>query len=559
MCGFIGRISQQAPHLRNSITAGLPFLERRGPDSVKKWRSGDNGVELMHVRLAIIDTDSRAHQPMTNSEYGVTVSFIGEIYNYQEIREELTPYFFKTNSDTEVLLALFCLKGIEGLKKVRGMFALVIVDEKSKRIYLARDPVGKKPLYCAQWEKEVYFGSNILSFAAVARNAPRIQTELLENFWKDGYVSPDRSIFRDCFPVLPGHILEFDWNGSLCGESSCVPKINKECAWPDLNNAGQRLSALLEESVRRRLTNNPKPVCLLSGGIDSTVIADQMRSRGVGSAVTIGSLIPMGLDEKYARYAAHHLKMKLQVVRPQMRKLAGEVEWALGLQDEPLGMMAFFPLALMFRELKNYSKIVMTGDGGDEVFLGYGRPDAWIERQTANAGPKSPQILNVGCPAPEWMSEWGLKVVGNSLLGHMFTKLDRASAEQGIEARCPLLDWDVLCFARSLPANVLFLDGRPKGLLVAQLTHWPRWFVRRPKMGFPYHLRWEWGLRGFSGLRELISKESIEAFEPFLPSQLQRPSHQWSWLDVFNNFPSVWKLLSWSRFSQRLKTATSTA
>ena len=134
------------------------------------------------------------------------------------------------------------------------------------------------------------------------------------------------------------------------------------------------IDALLEHAVRRRLSNNPRPVCLLSGGVDSTVIAMHLQRLGGAEAITLGSLLPGELDERFARKAARRLAMPLRVVRARPSKMSDEVAWALDLQDEALGIMAFFPLALMVRRAKEYGKILLTGDGGDEVFLGTACP-----------------------------------------------------------------------------------------------------------------------------------------------------------------------------------------
>jgi asparagine synthase (glutamine-hydrolysing) len=139
----------------------------------------------------------------------------------------------------------------------------------------------------------------------------------------------------------------------------------------------------------------------------------------------------------------------------------------------------------------------------------------------------------------------------------MFTKLDRAAAEQGVEARCPLLDWDVVAFARTLSPEVLFCDGRPKGLLKAQLGDWPSRFVHRRKIGFAYNLRWSWYVSRFEGLREMVSRDTVDLFTAQLPSELRSEPSRWKSLAIFRNFPTVWKLVAWSSFADRLRVASS--
>jgi hypothetical protein len=134
----------------------------------------------------------------------------------------------------------------------------------------------------------------------------------------------------------------------------------------------------------------------------------------------------------------------------------------------------------------------------------------------------------------------------------MFTKLDRASAEQGVETRCPLLDVDLIAFVRSLDPQTLFFDGRAKALLKDQLNDWPDGFVHRPKMGFTFNLRWQWARTRFAGLREMVTTDALETFESYLPMELKRRPVDWTTLTIFLNFADVWKLIAWSKFLERL-------
>ena len=360
-------------------------------------------------------------------------------------------------------------------------------------------------------------------------------------------------------PVAPGAVIELDFDGAVCSRESCRPEaVPATCL--KLEEAQERLHELVQLSIARRLHNNPRPVSLLSGGVDSTLVTQGMWQAGGGSAITLRSLVPFTLDEKYARYAARRIGLKLDMVSARTNRMADEVAWALDLQDEPLATMSFFPLALLIRQAKAYGKILLTGDGADEVFLGYGRPVDWSDPQNGAAEHAiGAGDVTVGTPAPAWLSPWGRWAAGHSLLGHMFVKLDRASAEQGVEARCPLVDFDLLAFARALPPEQLFFTGRPKALLKAQLQGWPAWFLERRKLGFPYHLRWAWGLSRFAGLRELILPESIATFGDRVPEPLRGPPSQWSSRAILKNFPAAWKLLAWSRFLSRLARAESAA
>ena len=537
------------------MTVSLNFLKRRGPDSHGQWSSPDGVVDLLHARLAIVDSDSSAHQPLSDASSGVSVALVGEIYNYLELRAELSGFQFKTKSDTEVILALYVTRGLAGFKSLRGMFALCLVDCHARRTYLIRDPIGKKPLFLAQWRGSTYFGSSVLALLAASGEAPDLNETAAAHFWADGHVTFTESIIKGCTPVRPGEIVELDWSGTVKAVSSCIPDREKLLACQNPEIVRREIWELILQSTRRRLLNNPNPVALLSGGIDSTVVAKGMRQVTEGTAITLGSLVPGTYDEKYARYAGRHLDLPVQVVRTRPTHLADDVSWALDLQDEPLGMISFFPLALMIRAAREYGRILFTGDGGDEIFLGYGQEADWLRTPEPNEAERHSDDVSACSLAPQWMSNWGQKMVKDSLIGHMFTKLDRASAEQGVECRCPLLDWDLVAFVRGLAPDLLLFDGKPKALLKAQLSGWPRMFVNRPKVGFTQNLRWAWAASRFTGLREMITSDSIAAFEAQLPQEMRHGASMWHSLTIFRNFTSAWKLLAWSLFNKRLKSA----
>jgi Asparagine synthase len=144
------------------------------------------------------------------------------------------------------------------------------------------------------------------------------------------------------------------------------------------------------------------------------------------------------------------------------------------------------------------------------------------------------------------------------LVGHMFVKIDRAAAEQGVEIRCPLLDWDVVCYASSLPFEMLTAGHRTKALLKAQLAGWPRWFIERRKLGFAFNLRWIWFLSRFDQLREHIDLRAIETFARDLPSVFRHPPRTWKNRDILRNFSAAWRLLAWSAFLRRCDKAVET-
>jgi asparagine synthetase B (glutamine-hydrolysing) len=239
-------------------------------------------------------------------------------------------------------------------------------------------------------------------------------------------------------------------------------------------------------------------------------------------------------------------------ITPDIGDFSESVIASLNLQDEPLGMISFFLLERLVNAAAQHGRILLTGDGGDEVFLGYGQPRDWRIEKAEPATSQRPEVT-CGPALPDWFSAWGRDMATNSLVGHGFAKVDRASAEQGVEIRCPLLDWDLVSYARSLPYDLLFPVDRSKSLLKVMLKDWPQWFVERKKVGFVYNIRWFWRVTGHQGLREAIDPEAIVTFERHLPLALRQPPGQWKNQTIFSHFQHVWRLLSWSCFLSRNK------
>ncbi len=492
---------------------------------------------------------------MASHDNSVHLVFNGEIYNYKSLKSLLTDYAFRTDSDTEVVLALYLTQGVEGLKALKGMFTLALVDEPAQRVILLRDAVGKKPLYLAEHSQGINFGSSVLPILASTDNDWRIAENELDHFWEHAFIRADRSIIEGIRPVKPGECLTLDFDGQLQSTQFCRPSPERIHAGEDAAEIHQNIRTLIDQAVSRRMENNPQPIALLSGGVDSTIIAESMcRSASADaqitpSALTLGSVIPLTQDERYARFAARRLGIRLVRVKPHGGRLSDRIEEAMSAQDEPLGMPSHFLLYTLVKAASSVSKILISGDGGDEVFLGYRSPQGWVsDRESIEA-----TGIQVGPATPNWYSSWANEVSHNTLLGHMFSKVDRASAEQGVEIRSPLLDWDLMAYVRSLPREILIGSSNTKHLLKSQLEAWPDAFVNRRKLGFSYNLRWRWLLSGFSGLRELVEDEAIETFSAKVPACLQSRSSAWKTMDIHRNFSAVWRLISWSFFLRRLR------
>jgi asparagine synthase (glutamine-hydrolysing) len=558
MCAILGRLFINDHHTGRSLESALDILGRRGPDGYGVWRSQNGKVELAHTRLAIVDLNERATQPMVDVTNHFFLAFNGEIYNFRELRQNLTEYSFRTESDSEVILALYATHGINGFSLLKGMYSFCLVDIVSEKVWLVRDPVGKKPLFIAHWNSQILFGSTLQALSLVAGGDRRIDNAAADGYWADGFISPTASVWHQARPLLPGEILEVDWSGKEISRRFhyCKPAqlFSGEC----LTDVVLTIDTLLESAVSKRLNAIPNPTVLCSGGIDSTVVsamAYRLEKKGLLEnpirLVTLGSVIPYTNDECYARYVGYRFSRKTDVIRPNAMSLPDDVFECLGCQDEPLAMISFFPLWRLVKCAPRISPVLLSGDGGDEFFLGYDQSKRWHQgKQPGNilVGSEQRQLVPCGPPLPPWMSEWGRSIASHHLVGHSFTKIDRASAEQGVEIRCPLLDWDLVSYARSLPYELLTIDPVLKPLLKRLLHEWPRPFVNRSRLGFSMNMRYLWLATNFKGLREMIVAESQTRFDRDLPAELRKNKLNWSRSDIFRNFPQVWKLAAWSQF-----------
>ena len=561
MCGFSGAIGRGVDEAL--LACSLPVLLRRGPDSHRHWVDPAQRVGLTHTRLAIVDPDARANQPFASADGRVVLAFNGEIYNHRALRARLKDYPFRTDSDTEVILAMYLTHGASAWNQLEGMFSLALVDLHQNHVLVFRDAVGKKPLFVAHRTQgedfQITFGSSVSALLAMQRyhfgtSAP-LRSEALQEYWQQGHMPAYQCAFEDARPVLPGQMLLYRLADGVCTEQSFVrPDAVESFNGENQQDCARRLGELLEQAVALRLAGQPQATVLLSGGIDSTVVTHiaHRQARALGMpirALSLGAFLPLSNDEYYARYAARREQIAVTHLRLPRGALAKRVRAMLDLQDEPLGFISYFLLAQLVSEASKHGKILLTGDGGDEVFFGYARPNQW--RTAVQTAGFDAHEMRSGPALPEWVSPWGRSMAGAALLGHGLTKADRASAEQGVELRCPLLDWRLMSYVRSLPYERLFPRDSAKSLLKQQLGAWPEWFVERKKAGFTYNLRWHWGLSGYSGLRESFAGDLLEELKPYMPPILRTHPSQWSSYAIFSNFTTIWKALAWQRFVLR--------
>jgi asparagine synthase (glutamine-hydrolysing) len=369
MCGIAGLVGPFDPRLASKVEAMVAALRHRGPD--------DKGVEVLdgavlgHARLSIIDLVT-GHQPMSSADGRYWIVFNGEIYNFRELRAELesSGHVFRTTSDTEVLLTRAAVSGPAGLGGLNGMFAFALWDAWEHRLLAARDRLGKKPFYYALLpDGSLAFASEPKALLRSGLVRGRIALATLDAYLALGYVPPEQSAYADVQVLPPAHWMEWQ-GGRVTRGSYWVPRLQEDEAL-DEEEAARELRRLVSEAVRARMVADVPIGAFLSGGLDSSTVvalmqresAQPVRTFGVGFGDLIDEL-PYAAAVAGAEGTEHHeLQMNLPV---------GELlQEAARVWDEPLADSSNLPTLVVSRFARERVKVVLTGDGGDEMFGGY--------------------------------------------------------------------------------------------------------------------------------------------------------------------------------------------
>jgi asparagine synthase (glutamine-hydrolysing) len=374
MCGIAGFILREGEAPPGLVQAMCDQMRHRGPDDEGFYVEG--GCALGMRRLSIIDLNT-GHQPISNEDESIWVVFNGEIYNYQELREELARkgHRFLTHSDTETLVHLYEEEGQEGLSRLRGMFAFAIWDRRNRRLFLARDRFGKKPLYYAALPQGFYFASELkcLRTAGVPLEVDR---EALRLYFQFTYIPDPYTAFLSVRKLPPGCWLSLESDGTLRQGRYWRPPVPMERAAPQMSEAETcaRLRAAFDEAVRVRMIADVPLGAFLSGGIDSSSVVASMALQSPQPVKTfsIGFEEPAFNELPYAgllarKYGTEHHAI---VVRPDSIDLVSRLVRHFG---EPFGDSSAIPTFIVSEFAARHVKVALSGDGGDELFAGYSR------------------------------------------------------------------------------------------------------------------------------------------------------------------------------------------
>jgi len=392
MCGICGKLmlGDEAAVSPALVKAMADTIYHRGPDDDGYYVSGPIGLGFR--RLAIIDLQ-RGHQPVSNEDGTVQIIFNGEIYNYQELREFLLAkgHVFKTQSDTEVIVHLYEELGPQCLEKLRGMFAFAIWDENTKSLLLARDRVGIKPLYYCLTDKSLVFGSEIKAILADPSMSREIAPEMIDRFLTFLYVPGQETLLRGIRKLLPGHFL-LARDGKVVIQQYwdlCFAKPNHQQSFKD---AEADLLNLLAEAVKLHMIADVPVGVLLSGGVDSTGVlsfAVHGTDKEV-SSYTVGFSGGDVADERpYARIAADKFGTQHHDITISAKDFASFLPRYVWHMEEPVCEPPAVALFYVSKLARNYVKVLLSGEGGDEAFAGYSnyRNLVWLERAKRGLAP----------------------------------------------------------------------------------------------------------------------------------------------------------------------------
>jgi asparagine synthase (glutamine-hydrolysing) len=572
MCGIIGIASVRPVQKRDWLLAGRDAMTHRGPDDAGLWWSGTGQVGLAQRRLSIIDLSPAGHQPMHDLTGQFTIVFNGEIYNFDDLRKELTGLgvVFVSHSDTEVILSAYKVWGTECLAKLNGMFAFAIYDAVKQTMFLARDRAGEKPLYIFYADDELRFASELKGLLEDRSLPRRINRDSLDCYLSFGSTPGERCILEGFTKLPPAHAQLFDLK---TGKHKTwrywqLPALDEAMTDRTTSDADllHELEQLLEDSVRRQLVADVPVGILLSGGVDSSLVtALAVRSSSNVQTYSIGFPGYGEYDEtKHARLVANHFGTKHTELVPE--PTGADLLFRLARQyDEPMVDSSMIPTFLVSQLVRQHCTVALGGDGGDELFGGYGHYSRllWLQTRLGRV-PQSlrrvvsvtaEKFLPVGLRGRNWLQglgenlntglplisslfdqttrrqlmaaypEWSTQAegilsqrmpthpdliqratrmdFGNYLAEDILVKVDRASMLNSLEVRAPFLDYRVIEFAYGKVPTRLKTTVTDKKIILKQLCQklLPPEFDRQRKQGFSIPLA-QW-LKG-GELRELF-------------------------------------------------------
>ena len=375
MCGFLGYIktNNNCSIDNEHFSQSLDLMSHRGPDEGKIINKDNWGLGFR--RLSILDLSLNASQPMSTSSNMQWIVFNGEIYNYKELRLELIKdgINFNSSGDSEVLLKWIKYKGSQKINQINGMFAFAYIDLIRKKLILARDRVGKKPLFIFKNKNIVIFSSEIKSLLYLGKIQPEIDRLSINQYFSYNYVPAPRTIFKNIYKVMPANFIEFSIDNINENKTNCYWDLTSKIINSKTNYSNEKLETIIQNSISDRLYSDVPIGTFLSGGIDSSIVSGIASKQNKNiTAYTIGFNDRKFDESNIASAVAKHFKIKhiSEFLEPTAWEILPELAWH---HEEPFADASSIPTYFLCKKASQYGKVFLSGDGGDEIFAGYSR------------------------------------------------------------------------------------------------------------------------------------------------------------------------------------------
>ncbi len=573
MCGILGQIERGDRIEPEAFAAMLATLAPRGPDGEGTRRLDGGGVTLGHRRLAIIDLSEAAAQPIANEDESVWLTFNGEIYNFRELRSELEGqgHRFRSRSDSEVIVHAYEEWGDTFVSRLRGIFAFGIWDQRQRRLLLARDRLGVKPLYYWSHAGGLVFASQPRAILAHPEFRPQLDLFAFQHYLAYRYVPSDLAIYAGMAKLPAAHVLVADETGVLLRrywEARYDPQVR------DPREARDLIRLRLEDAVRSQLVADVPVGLFLSGGIDSSTLGAVAAAASAErlASFTIGFEEPEFDERVHAARAARRIGSDAYEEVLSLERAAELLPDFVGAYDEPFFDHSGLPTLAVSRLARRHGRVVvLAGDGADEVFAGY----RWYERvPDSRSASLSELLLRRGTPRPlethfervglldgprqaglladapdfDALALWRgsfrddlpavtalqLLDLHTFLVDDVLQKVDHASMASGVEVRVPFLDHELVEAAFQIDARIVFEGAERKALLKRVARSWlPPEILTARKKGFSAPLA-AWMQQGLRELaRRLLPDGSLVGRGIFLGEALAafvaeaRPKEVW--------------------------------
>lgn len=608
MCGISGVLwNQEQIPPASLLRAMTDVITHRGPDDSGYWSEPQIGLGFR--RLSIIDI-AEGHQPLSNEDQSIWIVFNGEIYNYKYLREMLIGkgHQFKTHTDTEVIVHLYEEYGEECVKHLRGMFAFVIWDRKSKELFGARDHFGIKPFYYYKDQQQFLFASEIKSLLASGLVHKQVHAESLLTYLTFQYVPEPNTMFQGISKLPPAHYVKVHANGQMLISRYWEPSFHPERR--PFQDVVEELREKLKDSVAHHMVSDVERGCFLSSGIDSTAIAAYMKAIEPIRTFSVG--FEGANDETIiARQTAQALGTEHYshiITEQEFWDVLPKAVWH---QDEPVADPSAIALYHVARLAREHVTVVLSGEGADELFGGYRiyrepsalRPLAWLPAPLLQWLHRMVSLLPAGLFGKNYLQRattpLEARFLGNAkifsedmkaelvkvsqdllrsyrtpeqiagdyykktkhldpvtrmqyidmnlwLPGDILMKADKMTMAHSLELRVPFLDKELFELARRIPTHYRIAGGTTKYVFRKAMEGIiPDFILNRPKLGFPVPIRdWVKGPRG-NQMLEQIRESGADAFIDFAMVKSMWDKHQAGQFDYSRRLWTVYMFALW--------------